>query len=117
MSVARLRTALTAAQPDLEPNRIEALLDRLAENPDALDVALRWLRTGDWPAEPEIEAWTPALIADFLPPFFVLSAWLHLQQDPVGAATALSEMETGMLALPEAQTDPQDDAGQRPSTS
>lgn len=92
MSSEALRARLREAEPDLEGDRLDALLSRMQGEPEVLEVAEQWASSGTWPVEPEIRKWTPRSIGDFLPPSSVLSALLHLQEDPIGAAIALGEM-------------------------
>ena len=87
-----LRARLRGAEPDLQEERLDSLLSRVQGDPEVLEVAQQWATSGTWPQEPEIRKWTPRSIGDFLPPSSVLSALLHLQEDPMGAALALGEM-------------------------
>lgn len=92
MNVDTLRVRLQEAEPDLQSDRLDSLVARVQGEPEVLRVAERWVTSGTWPDEPEIKRWTPRSIGDFLPPSSVLSALLHLREDPMGAAIALGEM-------------------------
>jgi hypothetical protein len=92
VSADALRARLREAEPDLEGDRLDSLLQRVQGEPEVLEVAEQWASTGTWPQQPEIRRWTPRSIGDFLPPSSVLSALLHLREDPMGAAIALGEM-------------------------
>lgn len=92
MTVERLRAHLLAAQADLDPAQVDALLSRVQSDPEVLEVALQWTGKGTWPEQPKIEEWTPRTIGEFLPPSSVLSALLDLRADPHGAADTLGEL-------------------------
>jgi hypothetical protein len=92
MNTDALRTKLREAEPDVEGGRLDSLVARVQGEPEVLHVAEQWATSGAWPEEPEIRRWTPRSIGDFLPPSSVLSALLHLREDPMGAAIALGEM-------------------------
>lgn len=106
--VEELADALVRAQRDIEPAQARDIAARAASDDEVLATARQWIATGAWPAEPELEGWTPADIARLHRPSFVLTALLWLKQDPQAAKRALrhSTADPEVPYAPNVTTDP-----------
>jgi hypothetical protein len=60
-----------------------------AADDDIRAAAEQWLDTGEMPAEPVIEGYSPRALAEFLPPSDSLTALIALRDDPEGTLTML----------------------------
>ena len=87
--ISRLAESLSGAQ-DLDPGRAERLARRIAEADDDIwQAALTWARTGEMPAEPDVEGETPARLSARLSPSQTFTALMGLRDDPERAKSAL----------------------------
>jgi hypothetical protein len=85
----RLADSLARAQ-ELAAERAERLARRIAEADDDIwNAALSWATTGEMPAEPVIEAQTPARLSARLSPSQTFTALMGLRIDPDRALSAL----------------------------
>lgn len=100
--------ALVGAQRTLAPAQAHDIAARVAADEEILGVARGWMETGEWPAEPELEGWTPAGLARLHRPSFVLTALLWLKQDPDEARRALrhTTADPEVPYTPDVTTDP-----------
>jgi hypothetical protein len=90
-----LELRLRQAQPDLDDDAVRRVLTRVSADARATEVALRWARLGEIPAEPDVEGLNPASLIAIFKPSVALTALPQLFTDPGAALGTLRHPPPG----------------------
>lgn len=107
-ATSQLSAHLMRLQPAIDEVEARRVAQEVASDDEVLEVASRWMETGEWPAEPLFVGWTAADLGRLYRPSLVLTSLLWLKRDPEAAKASLKHAfaDPEVPYTPDLTTDP-----------